>query len=385
MAQDLGAADVAAWLQARAGAMQDLLADLVDTDSNSHDHAGVARVFERLAGFFSAQGIASSPVMRGGHAAALCARSGPAGRPVLLLGHCDTVFPTGEAARRPFRVAQGLAYGPGIADMKGGVVINAFVLAALHALRPDLPAEAFFTGDEEIASPFCRPLIEEKARAARAVFNAEPAKPSGNIVTARKGALFMHLDATGVSAHSGANFTAGRSAIETIAQAIVRLHALTDLEAGITVNVGLVRGGVSVNTTAPHAECEIDIRYRTPDQRVRVLAAAEAIAGRPHVEGTTSRLTLKGEFLPLVPDAAQDVLTRAYLDAGKGLGIAIGTEASGGCADSGFTAATGTPTICGLGPVGRHPHTPDEFIELHTLAERAAVLASALNQLYGRV
>lgn len=383
MPLDLNESEIATWLSARSGEMQDLLAAIVNTDSNSHDRPGVGRVIGLIVDFLSRQGIAVETVTREGDVATLTARSGPGGRGFLLLGHCDTVFPSGEAGRRPFRVESGRAYGPGIADMKGGVVVNAFVLSVLHAVRPDIPIVALFTGDEEIASPFCRPIIEAHAREARAVFNAEPARPSGNIVTGRKGALFLRLEAVGVAAHSGANFTEGRSAIETIAQAIIRLHALTELDAGITVNVGLVQGGISVNTTAPHAACEIDIRYRTPEQRDRILSSVERIAEEPHVPGTTSKLTLNGEFLPLVPSPEQQRLVAAYLEAAHDLSLDVGTESSGGCADSGFTSAVGTATLCGLGPIGRYPHTLEEFIEIETLPQRVTALAITLTRLFG--
>ena len=171
---------------------------------------------------------------------------------MLLLGHRDTVFPKGTAAERPFRVENGRAYGPGVADMKAGLVMNAFVLEAFaRAGGAARPLVALFTSDEEIASPASRPTIEAAARGARAVFNAEPGRTSGNIVSGRKGAMFLTIEVTGKPAHSGSAHDQGVSAIEELCRKVQALHALTDYATGTTVNVGLIEGGQSVNTVAP--------------------------------------------------------------------------------------------------------------------------------------
>src|SRR5262249_20616406 len=167
--------------------------------------------------------------------------AGPQGQAagnMVLLGHRDTVFPDGEVARRPFSVRDGIAYGPGVADMKAGLVMNCFVLAAFAKFGgAPAPLVCLFTGDEEIGSPEGRAVIETEARRARVVFNSEPGRVSGNVVTGRKGGVFMSFRITGKAAHSGANFSDGISAIEELARKIQAIHALTDLERGITLNV----------------------------------------------------------------------------------------------------------------------------------------------------
>ena len=150
----------------------------------------------------------------------------------MLMGHRDTVFPKGEPTRRPFRIENGNAYGPGVADMKAGLVMNAFVLAAFQKFGgAPAPLVGLFTSDEEIGSPACRPIIEAEARRARAVFNSEPGRPTGNVVNGRKGGVFMKMEITGKAAHSGGNFSDGISAIEELARKIIALHAITDLTA----------------------------------------------------------------------------------------------------------------------------------------------------------
>jgi glutamate carboxypeptidase len=296
--------------------------------------------------------------------------------PILLMGHQDTVFPEGEAARRPFRIENGRGYGPGVADMKAGLVMHAFVLAALrHVGPPAASAVALFTSDEEIGSPFSRPLIEAEARKARIALNAEPARPSGNVVTGRKGGVFMRCEVSGKAAHSGSSFAEGASAISELAHKIIALDALTDLPKGITVNVGLVGGGQSINTTAPYAQGEIDLRFTAAGDRVAVMAQIEKIVAHNSIAGTRAELTIMGEFLPLVPTPASTRLLQHYQAAARDLGIAVEGEFTGACADSGFSAGVGTPTLCGMGPVGGRVHTPEEYLEIDSLVPRAQIAA----------
>lgn len=375
-------ADAIRWLEGQEGAMLDLLRDLVNVDSGSYDKAGVDAVGARIAAFLAEHGVpvATIPVEDYGDALkAQVAGPGGANRPIVLMGHRDTVFPKGEVSHRGFTVTEGRAYGPGVADMKAGLVMNAFVLAAFHrAGGAPVPLVGLFTSDEEIGSPACRPIIEETARGARAVLNAEPGRPTGNVVTGRKGGVFMHLEVHGTAAHSGGNYADGRSAIGELAHKIIALHALTDLDRGITVNVGLIAGGQSVNTVAPRATCEIDLRYVTPPDRDGAMARIAAIVTASTVPDTRARLTLKGEFLPLVQDEASRALFETYAQVSARHGVQIAGEFAGGCADSGFTASVGCPTLCAVGPVGGKAHSPEEYLEVASLVPRARALAETI-------
>jgi glutamate carboxypeptidase len=370
------------WLAGQQDAMLALLADLVNIDSGSYDKPGVDAAGARLERFFAAHGLPTHREAIEAYGDAIHVRlddSLPNERPVLLMGHRDTVFSQGEAARRPFHVADGRAYGPGVADMKAGLVINAFVMAAYkYAGGAPVPLAALVTGDEEIGSPGSRPIIEATARAARAVFNSEPGRPSGNIVTGRKGGVFMRLRIDGKPAHSGGNFEAGISAIGELAHKIVALHAVTDLAAGITVNVGIVRGGEAVNMVAPWAEAMIDLRYVDRAQRDPIMARIDAIVARATVPGTLAALEIVGEFVPLNETAESNRLFETYRVAAAEAGLTVEGEFSGGCADSGFTAAVGCPTLCAVGPVGGKAHTPEEYLEVASLIPRAQALALAI-------
>jgi glutamate carboxypeptidase len=359
-------------------AMVAMLAELVSIESGSYNKKGVDAVEARLRAWLEAAGIACEEFPNptyGGCMAARLPGSGGDNRPIMLLGHCDTVFPDGTMAKRPFRIEGDRAFGPGVCDMKAGLVMNSFVLEALHRFGAPCPLTGLYTADEEIASPSSRPVIEAEAKGARAVFNAEPGRPSGNLVSRRKGAAFIELEVTGKAAHSGAAHDQGVSAIEAMARKIQRLHRLTDYDLGTTVNVGLVQGGQSVNTVAPRATMAIDVRFPTLNIMEKILGEVRDICTCCELPGSDSRVLRQGNFLPLEQDEASRLLLEAYGRQAAGLGMMVAGEATGGSADSGFTAALGTPTLCGTGPVGGNAHTDEEWCRIDTLVPRAQALA----------
>ena len=372
------------WLNAQQENMLSLMADLVNIDSNSFDKAGVDKVADRLRVFFDNHGIPyeTIPLTDHGDALRTVVSGGDGNKPILLCGHRDTGFATGEVEKRPVSTRGGKAFGPGVADMKPGLVINAFILAAFHKFggHPN-PLIGLFTGDEEIGSPSSKDIIIAEAEKARLAFNSEPSRPSGNIVTQRKGGIFCHCAIKGVAAHSGGFFTEGRSAIQELAHKIQALHALTDLERGTTINVGLVRGGQSVNTVAAEASCDIDIRYQDTAERDDILTQVKTICEKVYVEDTSSSFSIRGEFQPLNPSAQSKELFALYQESAAQDDVIVEGEHSGGCADSGFIAAAGTPVICGVGPVGGNYHRPDEWMQIDSLAQRARFIANTILRL----
>lgn len=384
-------AKITAWLATQEQAMLAALEQLVNTDGGSYDKAGVDAVGARIKEFCESHGLTVETVKGERHGDCLRAilphegtapTRGNHAANIVLMGHRDTVFPKGEPTRRPFTIQGGRAYGPGVSDMKSGLVMNMFVLAAFAKFggAPG-PMVGLFTGDEEIGSPEGRAVIEEEARGARVVFNSEPGRPSGNVVTGRKGGVFMVFDIEGKASHSGGNFQAGISAIGELAHKILAIHALTDLERGITLNVGLVQGGQSVNTVAPSAQGQIDLRYVKPEDRDEVMAKIHDIIGRSFVPGTKAKLAIKGEFNALTQDEAAKKLFGLYQSAAADAGLKVAGEFSGGCADSGFTAQQGAPTICAVGPVGGLAHSPEEYLEISSFVPRAQALARSVLRL----
>jgi glutamate carboxypeptidase len=371
---------VLSWLSTQRDAMLGLMEKVVNIDSGSYDKAGVDAVGEAFAEFFSEHGVEVERVPRDVSGDIFRARiAGPGNAPIVMMGHRDTVFPKGEAGRRPFTIRDGRAYGPGVVDMKGGLVLNAFVLVAFKKFGGNpAPLISLLTSDEEIGSPQSRGIIEDTARGARAVYNSEPGRANGNVVSQRKGGVFMVMDIVGKASHSGGNFEAGRSAINALAHKTLAIAALTDLPIGVTLNVGLVSGGQSVNTVAPWASGEIDMRYARRADRDRIVAAIEKILATEHVPGTSASLKIKGEFLPLEQTSGNAGLFSIYQKAALKAGLALEGESTGGCADSGFTSAVGTPTICGTGPVGGLAHSPEEYLEVDSIIPRALALANAV-------
>lgn len=368
---------VSQWLADQYAAMLRLTEAMVNIDSSSYDKAGVDRVAECLRAFFAEHGLTTTteddPTY--GCTSRVCT-NGEGDRTILFIGHRDTVFAQGESARRPFSIKDGRAYGPGVSDMKSGIAMQAFVVVAMHRFGALLvPLVMLTTGDEEISSPSSRPRIEREAAKAIAVFNAEPGRPNGGVVIARKGSVYFNLAVRGKAAHAGASFFEGASAISALAQMIIELNKLSDQESGITLNVGTIAGGHSVNTVAPHAQAQIDLRYVQSEQRAALVAAVEQITKHSHVPGTSPHLEIYGEMLPMPERPATLDLLAIYQDAAAQSGFEAHGLFTGGCSDSGFTSAVGAPTLCSVGPTGGKGHTTDEYVELDTLVPRAQALA----------
>jgi glutamate carboxypeptidase len=368
------------WLAPRRAEMEAVLAKLVDIDSGSRDAAGVDAVGDVLAEMLEADGIPVTRFPNATYGAALRAEvpGRVGGAPVLLMGHRDTVFPKGTVAKRPFSRDGDKAFGPGVADMKGGLVVDVFVLRAIKAVGGlDFPVAILFTADEEIGSPSGRAVIEREATGARAAFNAEPGRASGNVVTARKGGITLAITVEGKAAHAGVNHADGASAIGALAAKITALHALTDYAAGITTNVGTIKGGLSSNTVADRADAELNIRFVEVGQLDGILSDIEAILAHEDVPGTRASYTRRANFLPLEARQSEALFAR-YQAAAAAVGFAVEGEFTGGCADSGFTGALGVPSLCGLGPVGGGAHTDAEWCRLDTLVPRAQALAATI-------
>ena len=367
------------WLEGQQLAMIGCLEALVNIDSNSYDKAGNDEVADLITQWLEQDGITVIRHQRPDSGDILEAQLGEAGQGhALLMGHRDTVFPTGTVAGRGYSQKENLGFGPGVADMKSGLVMNCFVLRALSRLpNCPLPVRALFTADEEIGSPDGRPFIEAAAEGARAVLNVEPGRVSGNVVTGRKGGAGFLINVTGKAAHSGVSHADGASAIETLARKIIKLHALTDYEAGITTNVGTVTGGVSRNTVASSASAQLDVRFVTTAQRDQLYLAIEAIIAEPDIPGTLATIEQTSEFFPL-EERMSSALFALYQSQAKAIGFAVDGEFTGGCSDAGWTASLGVPTLCGLGPVGAKMHTDEEYCLLDTLVPRTQALTATL-------
>lgn len=369
------------WLASQEQAMADLLAQVVNIDSGSGHEEGVRQVAALLRSRLEAAGIPVQTFPEPGWGECILAKvpgsNATAAGHYQLMGHMDTVFPLGTAAQRPWRVEGGKAFGPGVADMKSGLVMNVFVAEALARFGGNAtPVHLLFTADEEVGSPACRTVIREHVQGARAVLNAEPGRISGNVVNERKGSYRIDFEVTGVAAHAGINPAQGASAIDALARKILALHALNGCEPGITVNVGFIQGGMASNVVAPLAAAHVDLRYTAGNDLEGVLARIQAIIEEESLPRTSGRIVAKTGTLPMA--RTPDALLQAYQRCAQQVGFTVEGEATGGAADSGITSNMGIPSLCALGPVGGYAHSEREFCDLTTFVPRAQALALTL-------
>ncbi|GED52424.1 MULTISPECIES: M20 family metallopeptidase [Brevibacillus] len=302
---------------------------------------------------------------------------------VLVIGHYDTVWPEGEADRRPFAIKNGRAYGPGVYDMKAGVLQAFYALRALQELG-QFPADKqvvlLLNSDEEIGSPTSRRLVEREAEGAVASFVLEPpTEPHGALKTWRKGSAHFQLRVHGVSSHAGVDHAKGVSAIEEMSRIIQYLHTFTDYEVGTTVNVGLVKGGIGSNVVADFAEAEVDVRVMTLEAARQMEQLFHSL--QPSLPGT--RLTVTGG-MRRPPMERTDKIGRLFAlaksIAEQEIGIELEESGTGGVSDGNFAAACGVPTLDGLGAKGGYAHSPDEFIEIDQIPVRSALLARLIER-----
>ena len=368
-------------LTAREDELLDLCGELVSIESPSPDARATRRVLERLAPELDDLGYhyrMSQPANSGGFLYARPAdrrRHAPA---QLLLGHVDTVWPIGTLGARPWSVADGVARGPGVFDMKAGVVQILFALRALQDLGLDPPATpvVLINTDEEIGSRESTSAIDRLSRVASRAFVCEPGLgSSGAMKTARKGLAKYTVTVHGRAAHAGLDPEAGASAILELSSVIQHLFDLTDRERDITVNVGTIEGGIQENVVAPRSQAVVDVRVLTTEDATSVDAAIRSM--EPVTPGTS--ITVSGGFgrPPMVRSERNAALFEQARRIGARLGMDLREVTAGGGSD-GNTTSQHTATLDGLGVIGDGAHAPSERINLRSLAPRTALLAALM-------
>jgi glutamate carboxypeptidase len=298
-------------------------------------------------------------------------------KPILLLGHLDTVWPVGTLAQMPFRIRHGRAYGPGSFDMKSGIVCGLWAIRALQAMKvaPASPVRFFLNSDEEVASVAFRDQILSEGKRARAVLVLEPAAAGGALKTARKGVGDFKITVCGRMAHAGVNPEAGVNAISELARQVRRIEKLARPRRGLTINVNLIQGGTRTNVIPERATAWVDVRVPRRDDREWIEKEIRSL--RPiHPE---ARLEIEGGINrpPLERQMAVE-LFRGARELGRELGMELEEASTGGGSDGSFTAALGTPTLDGLGGVGDGAHARHEHVVIRELPRRAALLAAMI-------
>jgi glutamate carboxypeptidase len=372
---------VLTYLRERQKEMTFLLRDLALLESPSDDAASQEPVFARIAAELETAGLRSRrlPGKQTGGQLWAVRRQRRRGAPAqLLLGHCDTVWPLGTVARMPVEARDGRLAGPGVYDMKAGLVQGIYALRVLRDLQLESAVEpAFFiNSDEEIGSVESIARIQWLARRMRRIFVLEPSLgPDGKLKTRRKGALLFTIRIFGRAAHAGLDPEKGASAILELARVIQTLYGLQDPQRGITVNVGVVEGGLRPNVVAPEARAELNIRVLAWEDAVRIERTVRELT--PTTPGT--RLEIQGgiDRPPVEPTPGNRLLWEAARRHAAELGLDLDEGTAGGASDGSLTSRI-TPTLDGLGAVGDGAHAEHEHVLLDRMPERAALLALLL-------
>ena len=359
---------------------------MVNTESGPGCKEGVDKVGSLLADFFASIGGKNRFHKFSEAGNMLISEFGDCSKPfIILTGHMDTVFKSGTTTERPFKIEDGKAYGPGVLDMKGGIVILSYALKALKEAGWDsYPVKVVLLGDEEVghADSNAPSKIVEEAQGAFAAFNFETGFLDNGIVVERKGMYQFQIEVFGRGAHVGNDPENGRSAIKEMAHKILDIENLTDWEKGNTFNVGVITGGTVCNATPAYCKIICDMRFKNASYLPAVKKQLQDIVDKVYVKDTTTKLTEILEFNPMLRldgsmklfDFVRDVA------ASEGFGE-LTPKAVGGASDCGYTTSAGVPSCCAMGVQGGRNHTVEEFAVVDTLFSRAKLLIAILSKI----
>ena len=307
--------------------------------------------------------------------------SDPHGPVLLCIGHMDTVFEEGTAAERPFEIQAGIATGPGVTDMKSGLLAGLYAIGALRLALGGLPLSRLVfvaNPDEEIGSPVSSPHIRRLATDADACLVLECARANGDIVSSRKGTLDLAITVNGRAAHAGVEPEKGRSAILEAARIVTELHALNGRWPDVTVNVGVIGGGTRPNVVAERCAMEVDVRAVTRDSLVEAEAAIRAMAHPRAVPDVRIEVEETSRHWPMEKLERTGRLVDHALALAADLGFTLRDAATGGASDANTTAGMGVPTLDGMGPIGGLDHSPGEYLEVASIVPRTVLLAGLI-------
>lgn len=369
------------WLQAQLPQFLDDLQDLVDVDCGTANKAGVDAVGElfrerlRAAGF----DLTEFPLTDYGDCC-LATLRGTGQAHILLLGHLDTVYPDGTVAERPMRFEGRHILGPGVTDMKAGLLAGLYAVRALQYIGfHDFARIDFFVNtEEEVGSPASQQLYRPVAQLADAALVLEAARASGDIVSARKGGGIYHVTVHGRQAHAGVEPEKGANAIVELAGCIRELAELNGLNPGTTVNVGVIGGGTRSNVVPDLARAEVDVRFSTAEDGRVLDRAIRQVGTPPNLPGT--RVAVSGGIKkgPMEKTTAAAYLVELLQEVAAQLGISFKDVQTGGNSDGNHMGELGIPVLDGLGPIGGDDHSPSEYLDADSIVPRTALLAGLI-------
>jgi glutamate carboxypeptidase len=378
---------VAGSVEDRRNEFTQALRDIVDIDSGTYTPAGVNKVADALEARFRSSGWeVERRVHRPGNGAqqlgdVLVARvEGSGSHRVLLVCHMDTVWPEGTVTERPFRVEGDRGFGPGVSDAKSGLLAGIEAADALKRLGMDSFGRVTFVcnPDEETGSPFAGATIQDLARESDVAYVLEAGRENGDIVSARKGITTIRVELIGRAAHAGVEPERGRHAVLDGALKAADLQALNGTLPGVTVNVGVLSGGTRPNVVPDRCAMEIDVRAWEESVLEEARKRAREILEAERVPGVRAAIELDIEYPPMERSPGTERLVAIARELGNELGLDLRDASTGGGSDANMVAAAGTPVLDGLGPVGGDDHSPDEWVDLASVAPRVAVLAGLI-------
>jgi glutamate carboxypeptidase len=362
----------------------DDLATLVGIDCGTHNKAGVDRAGEwvRARCVDWDWEVRRYPQTDYGDCWLARLRGSGAGR-VMLLGHLDTVYPDGTAAARPMRYDGNKILGPGVCDMKGGLLAGLYALRALQMTGFADFAELlmFFNSEEEMSSPVSRAISSPLAEHMDAVLVLEAGRMNGDIVSARKGSGEFIVKVIGKAAHAGVEPEKGAHAILELAHQIIALHQLNGIAAGVTVNADVIRGGTVHNVIPDEAWVEVDVRAIDPIGAATIQRALADLPKHTTVPGTRIELSGRFKYPPMAKTPATAFLVELARSAAQELGFEVKDAATGGASDANVIAGLNVPVLDGLGPIGGLDHSPDEYIEADSIVPRTALVAGLIQRI----
>jgi glutamate carboxypeptidase len=357
------------------------LEELVNIDCGSYTPEGVNRVADFCTDALGALGATVERLPSDGLGDLVVGRLAGDGPRLLLIGHMDTVFDPGTAAERPFRREGDQALGPGVTDMKGGLLAGFHAVAALQAVGMSPAVTYVCNPDEEIGSPFSGPHIRRLAGDHDAALVLECARANGDIVSARKGIADYHVEITGRAAHAGVEPEKGRSAVVEAAHQVLALTALNGRWPSVTVNVGVIEGGTRPNVVAARCALKVDLRAASVAEFEAAASELERIVTTPSVDGTHATLHRVAGHQPMERSPAIARLVGLAQQIADELGFGVNDAATGGASDANTCAAAGLPVLDGLGPVGGDDHSPDEWLDVTSIVPRTALLAGLISRI----
>lgn len=361
--------------------------EIVNIESYTNCKESVNKVAERLKCEFEKEGLDCDLIDVGNNGSTLVGTLGSKRnkKPIIFSGHMDTVFEIGTFGENPFKIMEGKAYGPGVLDMKGGIVISLYVIKALNKIGyKDRPIKIVFSGDEEIGHKDSNggDIILKEAKGGLCAFNMETGLVDNSLCVGRKGRIGCNIHVKGVETHAGNDFEGGRNAIEEMANKILQIQKLTNLEVGTTASVSIIKGGRVSNSIPEDCSIEVDLRFEKVEEMENVKKRIQEICEDTYIEGTSTHVDFVSEMMPF--ETTDDVMKfhKFVNTVSKENGFGeINAKRLGGSSDASYLTIANVPTICSFGVKGEWNHTSREYALVDSMFERVKLISTIVLKL----